>query len=107
MWLIIQRTLRVIPLSLVKFFRIKQITSLEELKKEAVYNNKSVAQFFMLLNGGLRSSKRVTYFPDTDTYDVINEIDYSYQDDLTQEQLRNETHIVYAIENGAFYKYDL
>ena len=85
---------------------MKQITSLEELKKEAVYDNKSVAEFFVLLKSGLRSSKRVTYFPDTNTYDVLNEIDDSYQEDLTEEQLRNDTHIIYAIENGAFYKYD-
>ena len=85
---------------------MKQITSLEELKKEATYDDKSVADFFIILNGGLRSSKRVTYFPDTDTYDVLNEIDDSYQEDLTEEQLSNETHILYAIENGAFYKYD-
>ena len=85
---------------------MKQITSLEELKKEAAYNDRSVAEFFIMLNGGLRSSKRVTFFPDTDTYDVLNEIDDSYQEDLTEEQLRNETHIVYAIENGAFFKYD-
>ena len=76
---------------------MKQITSIEELKKEALYDDKSVADFFIMLNGGLRSSKRVTYFPDTDTYDVLNEIDDSYQEDLTEEQLRNETYIVFAI----------
>ena len=85
---------------------MKKITSLEELKKEAAYDDKSVAEFFILLNGGLRSSKRITYFPDSDTYDVLNEIDDSYQEDLKEEQLRNETHILYAIENGALYKYD-
>ena len=87
-------------------FIMKQITSIEELKKEAAYDKKSVAEFFILLNGYLRSSKRVTYFPDTNTYNIINEIDYLYQDDLTEDQLRNETHIVFAIENGAFYKYE-
>ena len=87
-------------------FIMKQINSIEELKKEALYDDKSVADFFIMLNGGLRSSKRVTYFPDTDTYDILNEIDDSYQEDLTEEQLRNETHIIYAIENGAFYKYE-
>ena len=89
-----------------KILIMQKINSIEELKKEATYDDKSVADFFIMLNGGLRSSKRVTYFPDTDTYDVLNEIDDSYQEDLTEEQLRNETHIVYAIENGAFYKYN-
>ena len=106
MWLIIQRTLRVMHLSLPKHLIMQKINSIEELKKEATYDDKSVAEFFIMLNGGLRSSKRVTYFPDTDTYDVRNEIDDSYQEDLTEEQLQNETHIVYAIENGAFYKYN-
>ena len=58
-------------------FIMKQINSIEELKKEAIYNDKSVAEFFIMLNGGLRSSKRVTYFPDTDTYDVLNEIKFN------------------------------
>ena len=85
---------------------MQKINSLEELKKISTYNEKSVAEFFIMLTGGLRSSKRVTYFPYTDTYDVFNEIDDSYQEDLTEEQLRNETYIVFAIENGAFYKYE-
>ena len=93
-------------LSLPKHLIMQKINSIEELKKEAMYDDKSVSEFFIMLNGGLRSSKRVTYFPDTDTYDVLNEIDDSYQEDLTEEQLRTETHILYAIENGAFYKYD-
>ena len=84
-----------------------RISSLEELKKESTYNDKKpLAEFYILLNGGLRSSKRIVYFPDTDTYDVHNEIDDSYEEDLTEDQLREETHIVIAIENGAFFKYD-
>lgn len=86
---------------------MKQITSIEELKKAAVYDDrKGMAEFFITLNFGLRSSKRITYFPDTNTFDVHNEIDDSYEEDLTEEQLINETHIGLAIENGAFFKYD-
>jgi len=85
---------------------MRLITSLEDLKKESEYNEKTgMAEFYILLNGGLRSSKRVVYFPDSNTYDVHNEIDDSYQEDLTEEELRNETHIVLAIENGALFKY--
>lgn len=88
-------------------FGMKKITSLDELKKESVYDDrKGMTEFFIALNFGCKSSKRVVYYPDTDTYDVHNEIDDSYQEDLTEEQLRNETHIIYAIENGAFYKYN-
>ena len=86
---------------------MKRIISLNELKKECVYNDKpGMSEFYILLNGGLRSSKRITYYPDTNTYDVHNEIDDSYQEDLTEEQLIDETHIVLAIERGALYKYE-
>ncbi len=86
---------------------MRKITSIEELKKESEYNDrKGMAEFFIVLNFGCRSSKRIVYYPDTNTFDVHNEIDDSYEEDLTEEQLKNETHIVLAIENGAFYKYD-
>lgn len=86
---------------------MQKITSLEQLKKESAYDDKKgMAEFFILLNFGLRSSKRITYYPDTNTFDVVNEIDDSYEEDLTEEQLINETHIGLAIENGAFFKYD-
>ena len=65
-----------------------------------------MAEFYILLNFGLRSSKRIAYYPETNSFDVHNEIDDSFEDDLTEEQLRNDTHIVLAIENGAFFKYE-
>jgi len=79
---------------------------LKKLKKEALYNEKEIAEFFILLNGGLRSSKRITYYSDTNTFDVHNEINDSFQDDLSIEQLENETHVVLAINNGAVFKYE-
>ncbi len=83
-----------------------KIVSLEQLKKEAAYNEKSgMTEFFIMLNGGMRSSKRISYYPDTNTYDLHNEIDDSYEEDLTEEHLKNETHILLAIESGAFFKY--
>lgn len=87
---------------------MKKIASIEELKREAAYDDKlGMAEFYMLLAGGVaRSSKRITYYPEKNTFDVHNEIDDSYEEDLTEEQLRNETHIVTAIENGAFFKYE-
>jgi hypothetical protein len=86
---------------------VERITSLDELKREAVYNEKTgMSEFYILLNGGLRSGKRIVYYPDTNTYDVHNEIDDSYQEDLTEEELINETHIVLAIEQGALFKYE-
>ena len=65
-----------------------------------------MTEFFIALNFGCRSSKGIVYYPDTNTFDIHNEIDGSYEEDLTEEQLRNETHIVLAIERGAFFKYD-
>jgi hypothetical protein len=65
-----------------------------------------MAEFFIVLNFGCRSSKGIVYYLDTNTFDVRNEIDDSYQEDLTEEQLRDETHIALAIENGAFFQYD-
>ena len=86
---------------------MQRITSLEQLKKESTYDDKKgMVEFFILLNFGLRSSKRIAYYPDTNTFDVHNEIDDSWEEDLTEEQLINETHIGLAIENGAFFKYD-
>lgn len=86
---------------------MKKISSIKELKEEAVYDErKGMAEFFILLNFNLRSSKRITYYPDTNTFDVHNEIDDSYEEELTEEQLINETHIGVAIERGALFKYD-
>lgn len=86
---------------------MKKIASIEELKEKAVYDeNGGTAEFFIFLNGGFRSSKRITYFPNTNTFDIYNEIDDSFEEGLSEDRLKNETHIVIAIENGAFYMYD-
>lgn len=85
---------------------MKPIQSLDELKKIAEYAEKrDPAEFFIMLNGGARSSKRIIYYPDTKTFDVLNEIDFSYQDDLTEEQLATETFIVEAIGKKALFQY--
>ena len=86
---------------------MQKIISLEQLKKESTYDDKKgMAEFFILLNFGLRSSKRIAYYPDTNTFDVHNEIDDSWEEDLTEEKLLNETHIGLAVKRGAFFKYD-
>ena len=86
---------------------MKSITSLEELKKESTTVNGDYADFYITLNYGAKSSKRILYHPETNTFDIINEIDFSYQDDLTENQLATETFIIEAINKGALYKYDL
>ena len=83
------------------------IKSIEELKKVAEYDDrKGYTEFFIMLNGWLRSSKRIAYFLSTNTFDVHNEIDDTYQEDLTEDQLNSETMIVEAIEKGALFQYD-
>ena len=102
MWLISQRTISDISV----FCRMKRIESLEQLKKEATYNDKrGMFDFLIMLNSYARSSKGIIYYPDANTFDIRNDIDDSYQEDLTEEQLASETHIINAIQNGAFYKY--
>lgn len=85
---------------------MKKINSIQELRNEAKYNEGCIAEFFIVLNFGAKSSKRITYYPDSDTYDVLNEIDYTYQDNLTEDQLRSQTLIIEAIEKGALFKYE-
>lgn len=102
MWLLSQRTLSVIFVYLIS---MKQILSIEELIQEATLPNGQYADFFIMLNGGARSSKQISYNPDTGRFDVINEIDFSYQFNLSIKQLASKTHILLALENGALYKY--
>ena len=75
----------------------KKIESIEQLKEES----KDAGDFFILINYGLRSSKRIwwngTYFL------VYNFIDDSEQK-LTPEELYTKSNIGVAIERGACYK---
>lgn len=79
------------------------INSVEELKKycdESPYN-----EFVMRLNGGFRSTKRIQYWKDNDSWCIMNEIDDSESDyGTTEEFMENEPMIVKAIENNAFFK---
>ncbi|MDX1936446.1 MAG: hypothetical protein SFU21_05000 [Flavihumibacter sp.] len=86
---------------------MKRITSIQMLKEEAASkNNGGYTDFFISLNSGARSSKGIIYYPDTNRFDVYNDIDGSFEDDLTEEQLIKQTHIGDAIDLGAFFKYE-
>lgn len=86
---------------------MERITSLEHLKQEALYDeHKGISEFFILLNGGFRSSKKIIYYEESKTFDVYNDIDDSWEEDLTEEELINNTHIVIAIERNALFKYE-
>jgi len=75
--------------------RIKTITQLKELAKNGL-------ECFILLNGGLRSSKYISYNPDDNSFYVLNYIDGSEQE-LTEEQLLDKSfgNIAEAMEKGA------
>lgn len=79
------------------------VNSLDQLKKLAVDG----ADFYIALNGGLRSSKAITYVPENNTFEIINEIDFSF-DILTEEQLfdRSYTNVGYALENNALFLHE-
>ena len=59
--------------------RIRTIEQLKELTKDGL-------DCFILLNGGLRSSKHIRYYPDDNSFYVLNLIDDSEQE-LTESQI--------------------
>jgi uncharacterized protein YaaR (DUF327 family) len=75
--------------------RIRNIGQLKELAKKGL-------ECFILLNGGLRSSKYISYNPDGNKFYVFNYIDDSEQE-LTESQLLDSeyTNIAEAMEKGA------
>jgi len=75
--------------------RIKTIEQLKELAKNGL-------DCFILLNGGLRSSKHIRYYPDNNSFYVLNLIDDSEQE-LTESQILDSayTNIGEAIKKGA------
>jgi hypothetical protein len=50
-----------------------------------------------------RSSKEIHYDEQTKRFDIYNEIDDTYQSNLTEKSLHTKTNIPEAIKNGVFY----
>ena len=77
--------------------RIKTIEQLKELAKREMG-----LDCFILLNGGLRSSKHIRYYPDDNSFFVLNLIDDSEQE-LTESQILDSAYsnIGEAIKKGA------
>jgi len=75
--------------------RIKTIEQLKELAKNGM-------DCFILLNGGLKSSKHIRYYPDDNSFCVLNLIDDSEQE-LTEAQILDSsyTNIGEAMRKGA------
>lgn len=63
--------------------------------------------FFVSLNGGVRSSKSIEFSSDANTFLVFNHIDETHQE-LSEKELIDDrvTIIGKAIRNGAFYSYN-
>ena len=77
--------------------KIRNIGQLKELAKD-----ENGLDCFILLNGGLRSSKHIRYYPDDNSFYVLNLIDGSEQE-LTESQLLDSeyTNIAEAMKKGA------
>ena len=75
--------------------RIRNIQQLKELAKNGL-------ECFILLNGGLRSSKYISYNPEDNSFYILNYIDDTEQE-LTENQLLDSeyTNIAEAMEKGA------
>lgn len=78
------------------------VTSVEELKRLAAVEDGE--EFYILLNYGVRSSKRIEWDEPSQSFCIVNEIDDTHQD-LTEQELATKTNIVKAIERRAFFKY--
>ncbi len=78
--------------------RIKTIEHLKELAKNGL-------ECFILLNGGLRSSKHIRYYSDDNSFYVLNLIDDSEQE-LTEAQILDSgySNIGEAMKKGALIK---
>lgn len=80
------------------------IKSLEQLKKNAFNENGDFVEFFILLAGGLaRSSKRISYHPESDEFLIINEIDDSFQT-VNSEEIALKTNIVESISKNCLFQ---
>ena len=80
-----------------------RVNSLNELKQMCDGVTKD---FFIQLNFGIRSSKKISYNKDTDTFYILNEIDDTKQE-LNSQTIMDEdyTNIGKAITFGSFYAY--
>lgn len=82
---------------------MKLIESIAHLKTLATNKQGDFVDFFVILSGFAKSSKRIMYFPDYDEFSIINEIDESYQE-VTTAQLASKTILIKAIDNKCLFK---
>ena len=82
---------------------MKPISTIQELKNKCIENH-GYGEFFIILNGGCRSSKTIYFEADSEGFDVVHEIDFSTET-ITEQELSN-SFIGEAIQKGAFYSYN-
>ena len=82
------------------------VKSITHLKKLASNKDFEPTEFYIMLNGSLRSSKAISWLPKEKKFWILNEIDGSEQE-LSVKQLNNTslTHIGEAIKKNALIKY--
>lgn len=78
-----------------------RVTSVEELKRLA--NVEGGVEFFILLNGNVKSVKRIEWDEPSRSFCILNQVDDTHQD-LSEQELATETNIAKAIKQGAFFK---
>lgn len=78
----------------------KRIRTIKQLKELSTADNG--LDCYILLNGGLRSSKHIKYYPDDNSFFVLNLIDDSEQE-LTESQILDGAYsnIGEAMQKGA------
>ncbi|WP_419656028.1 hypothetical protein [Desulfosarcina variabilis] len=78
--------------------KIKLITSIEELKRSSIDG----CECFILLKGGLRSSRHIWYNERENQFEIINYIDGS-EEMLSEQEMMESSNIGYAMMNRAFF----
>ena len=79
-------------------FSVESIAHLKELA-----NVEGYGEFFISQRCGIRSLKRVRYLPNEDLFMVHHEIDDTWDDYITEEELHILTNIPNAIANRVFF----
>jgi hypothetical protein len=76
------------------------VTSINHLK--TLCNINGFAEFYIIIANGLaKSSKRIRYYSENNTFDIHNEIDDTWRENITVEDLSIETNIMKAIEKNS------
>ena len=83
---------------------LKEVNSVEEMIRICKQKRSGQAEFLLLLVGGFLSVKDITFSENKEDYrwTVYNNIDDSFEEFDTDEDLLRKTHIGLAMERGAF-----